>query len=159
MTQTSHVKQHQLSWNARRGISSIISKAGLIILDLYFKNTGLTFFSEANAPFLNLIKLVPLVVPASTNMWNGLYVLSSSTNCYLSRIACRALVLFSSVPPLGIQIELTALAIADITETFLNSALGENPGYRCLTIMGPSRKLTWFDTRVDVRFSLFSYSL
>lgn len=56
-----------------RGKYSMISKAGLTRLYLYFMKSGLTVFSAKNAPYLNVIMHEPFVVPPSGNIKNGAY--------------------------------------------------------------------------------------
>lgn len=62
-----------------RGQKYIMSNAGDIVPMfflshcLYFKKIGLIVFSEENAPLLNLISPVPLVVVPSANIQNGAY--------------------------------------------------------------------------------------
>jgi len=63
----------QLRLRTINGMNSIMSNAGLTVLNLYFIKMGWTVLSAKKAPFLNLIKLDPLLVPPSTNMRRGAY--------------------------------------------------------------------------------------
>jgi hypothetical protein len=79
-----------------------------------------------NAPFLKLIKEVPLVVPPSGNIKRGKYFPVVSIKSYLSFICKRIYALFSSVPPLGIYIESITFAILLIIGALLNPISKEN---------------------------------
>lgn len=72
------------------GRSSIISKDGMNVPSIFhFNITGLIYFSDMNAPFLNLSKDEPLVVPPSGNINNGKYFPVLSIKSYLSLIKAR----------------------------------------------------------------------
>ena len=95
-----------------KGSISIISKEGITLPSKpHFIITGLTVFSAINAPFLKLIKDVPLVVPPSGKISKGKYFPVYSIKSYLSLIKLKTYALFSSVPPLGIYIESITFAI------------------------------------------------
>jgi len=99
-------------------------------------------FSAKNAPFLNLIRPVPLVVPPSAKIKNGAYFPVSSMSSYLSLIAARAYAFFSSEPPLGIYMEsIQSISVLKIG-TCLNSALGANAGLTFLIKTTGSSQLT-----------------
>lgn len=83
------------------GRNSIMSKAGLTRLYLYFIYKGLTVFSAKNAPYFIVIMHVPLVVPPSGKIRKGAYYPVYSINSYLSLIDIRALALLSGLPPRG----------------------------------------------------------
>ena len=55
------------------GKNSITSKAGWIVLPLYFINIGLIVFSAKKAPFLRFRMHEPFVVPPSANIKKGAY--------------------------------------------------------------------------------------
>jgi len=62
---------------------------------------GLHLFSEMKAPYLNLRRADPFVVPPSGKTNKGAYLPVSSIKVYLCIIVSIAFYLFSDVPPLG----------------------------------------------------------
>jgi len=72
------------------GKSSIISNEGMNVPSkLHFKITGFIYLPEMKAPFLNLSKEEPLVVPPSGNINNGKYLPELSIKSYLSFINAK----------------------------------------------------------------------
>jgi hypothetical protein len=69
------------------GKSSIISNEGIKVPSkLHFNITGLIYFPDIKAPFLNLSNEEPLVVPPSGNINKGKYSPELSIKSYLSLI-------------------------------------------------------------------------
>lgn len=66
--------QDQLSYIIIKGNNSIISNDGIKVpFKFHFKITGLIYFNEINAPFLNFNNEEPLDVPPSGNINKGKY--------------------------------------------------------------------------------------
>jgi len=110
----------------KRGKKSIV-QSGDIKLHSYFKKTGLTAFSVAKAPLLNLMIPKPLDIPPS-----GKIIISgfpdSKTSFYLSPMNSTTLSLASLSPSLGINTQSTALKMSPINGASANAAFGQKLG-------------------------------
>ena len=80
----------QLNYIIIKGNNSIISKDGMNVPSkFHFKMTGLIYFKEKNAPFLNLSNEDPLDVPPSGKINKGKYLPVDSIKSCLSLIKLR----------------------------------------------------------------------
>jgi|APCry1669190327_1035288.scaffolds.fasta_scaffold18612_1 hypothetical protein len=87
---TSQLMHDQLNYIIIKGRSSIISNDGMNVPSrLHFNITGLIYFPEINAPFLNFNKEDPFVVPPSGNISKGKYLPVLSIRSYLSLIKLK----------------------------------------------------------------------
>jgi hypothetical protein len=87
---SSQLMHDQLNYIMINGSNSIMSNDGMNVPSrLHFKITGLIYFPEINAPFLNFSNEDPFVVPPSGNINSGKYLPVLSIKSYLSLIKLK----------------------------------------------------------------------